>query len=162
MSAGGDDAALIHNHDACDKVEECSIQNMADDEHRPVFGKFLEHRVNDFFALRIHCRSRFIQNQNCRVSENRTGQCNTLALTAGKLSTLVTDHRVKAVRQLTNEPGSLGLVGGIQHHFASGRRVSVSNVFKNRVVKQQRVLRHKPHLAPQIVRTQFANVHAID
>ena len=161
MTAGCQNSALVHDNNSCYEIQKRAIQDVTDDEDCTILRKALQDRVNHFFALRIHSRRGFIQNQNWWVSQDRSSECNTLTLATRELAAFVAYDRVKAVRQLSDKAGRLSLLRCRLNHFSSCGSVSVTNVFEDGVIEQQCFLRHKSNLAAQVACSEFSDIDSI-
>src|SRR5689334_13129492 len=106
-----------------------------DDKRRAPSSQRTQPILNHRFTLTIKTRSRFIQNQQPRISQNRPRDRNALTLTTRQLHSALTDNRV--VLQL--KPFDELFTMSDATHFLNliNRRVRIGerNVFGNRPVE---------------------------
>ena len=72
--------ARVHHENMGHTIQEARSHRRRDDERRTIASATQQRLVNALFALRINCRSRFIQYQNGWVAQQGSGQRNTLSL----------------------------------------------------------------------------------
>src|SRR6202142_4745214 len=80
--------------------------------------------LNDPFALIVERRGRLIQNENAGICDERPRNRDTLALAARKFGPTFFDHRVVALRQLSDEFVSTSDSSRLHHHYPRKRRAA--------------------------------------
>ena len=104
-----DPVAVLHRGDALRDDELCRIRDL------------LPERLADLCVCRrVHGTGRVIQNQNLRLLQERSGDAESLLLTAGDVGSALADHRVVAVRHLLDELRGAGQVAGAPAFPVSG------------------------------------------
>ena len=94
MRAALDDAALLE-HDDLRRFTHC-LQVMRDEDGRPSGHQTPQRRQNSLAAGGIETSSRFVQDQDWRVTDHGAGDGDSLALTTGEAgSSLADDLRVQ-------------------------------------------------------------------
>ena len=76
---------------------------MRDDDAGAPTHQHLECLLDEAFRLRIKCRGRLVEDQNRRVGEERTRDCDTLAFATRQLDATLADQRVVAFGQRADE-----------------------------------------------------------
>src|SRR5207237_6634522 len=81
---------------------------VSNDERRATTPQRLQPVLNQRFALAVEARSRFIENQNFRLSQNRSRDGDALPLPAGKLDPALADDRVVFLLKAFDELFAVG------------------------------------------------------
>ena len=110
MRALGDDAALVHHHDAVGL--EHGGQAVGDDQRGATRHQPFQCLLHAVFALCIQRAGGLIQQQDRRILQQRAGNRHTLLLATGKTGTALTQLAVIALRQRAQE--SIGLGGDVK------------------------------------------------
>ena len=99
--------AVLDNLSRVDDIDVIGFKDrrepMCDDKRRTADHKVIECCLHDLLALRIECRSRFVENQDTRIFENRTRDRDALPLSPRQIQPALTDSRVIALRELVNK-----------------------------------------------------------
>ncbi len=144
MRAALDDAALIENEDPVRMSH--GGKPMRDDDAGAPMHQSLERFVHEAFTFAVECRSGFIEQQDSRVRQNRTGDGDALTLTPGKFHAARTHHGFHAFGQTLDELRRIRQSAGLVNLILSGASFSVADIFADRATKQQNLLRHDRHL----------------
>ena len=109
----------------------------------------------------VERRSRFVEDQDARVDQQRARDADPLAFAPGKRLTAFTDQRVVSVGQLHNE--LVGASGLRRADDLVSRRIgaAVGNVLGDRSIKQERVLKDDPHVAAILFDLVAADVDSV-
>ena len=111
-------------------------------------------------VLHIQARRRLVQQHDRRVFEQCTGDRDALALTAGQLGAVLSDHGVVALRHTVHELVAVGGTRGRKHFLIGGVTTPEADVSHHRVVKEQHVLEHNGVVAQQHLGIHARNIHA--
>src|SRR6185369_2245548 len=87
--------------------------------------------LNHRFTLTIKTRSRFIENQQPRISQNRPRDCNALTLTTRQLHAALTDNRVVLQLKPLNELFTMSDATHFLYLIDRRVRIGERNVFRN-------------------------------
>src|SRR5439155_24386999 len=97
--------------------------------------------VLDFrLALRVQARGGFVQNQNARIRQDRTGDGDALALAAGELDAALAHDRVVLFLHGLDELVAVGDPGHPADLLQGRVRPCVANIFSDRAVEEKVVL----------------------
>ncbi len=107
-------------------------------------ARSLERDLDLLFRFRVESGSRFVEQENRRVLQQRAGDGKALLLSAGEQATLVADDGLVAFRLRHDELVRVSGLGGGINLLRRGIEPAELNVFEDRVVKQERVLRTNP------------------
>ena len=88
------------------------------------------------FTGGVEHRGGFIQNKDGRVFKQGTGQCDALALAAGKLKALVADDSFLGLGQLADKFVRVGSGRSLLDLFGARHGAAIGNVVRDRAVKQ--------------------------
>mmetsp|Transcript_13766 Transcript_13766/g.33854 ORF Transcript_13766/g.33854 Transcript_13766/m.33854 type:complete len:306 (-) Transcript_13766:3780-4697(-) len=99
-------------------------------------------------AARVQRRGGLIQQQHLGVLDDRARDGDALLLAAAELDAALPHARVHPLRQLGDEVGRVGRARRRLHLLQAGTRRAVRDVVRDGARKQQRLLRHQPHLLP--------------
>ena len=110
-----------------------------------VLERFLHQRL----GLAVEGRRRLVEHQNRRVSENGTGDGHALALAARKLNAALAHHGVKATGQAVDKLSRVGQARSLANLLVGSVGAAVGDIFADRAVEQQRLLRHVGNLTAQ-------------
>ena len=125
--------------------------------HQPI-----ERVLDDRFVLGIHCRERFIQNQDRRVSQDRPGDGNALALPAGKPDAPLADYGVISLGQQRDKLVGVGRAAGRFECFGRGVGLADPKVIRDRAVKKISILIDDRDLAADIFKAQVFKIMTPD
>ena len=107
-------------------------------------------------------RGGFVEDQDGRVFEKRSGDGDALALASGELCAAISDYRFVAVGKRFDEFAREGRFGG----FADARGVNVvfavGDVFRYRVVEEKCLLRDEADFVSQRCEREIADIGAVD
>src|SRR6185436_2563780 len=160
VRADRDDPSVIEHDDPIRFQHRC--ESMRDDDRRPVLHQLFQRLLHIALALRVERAGCFVEQQDRRVSQQRAGDGDALALAAGQSRAALAQERVIAFGQLTNERVS---AGGARRGFDLGvacARPSVANVLARARAEQHRLLRHQADTLTQVFGPRFRDVDAVD
>ena len=119
--------------------------------------------MNETFALGINLAGSLVQHQEGRISEHRTGQRDTLALSSRESTTAFPDNRLITVGQLLfDESIRMRASSRCDDCIVRSLRRTVTNVVQNRVIEELRLLSHETHALTPIMRTQAAQIDVVN
>ena len=162
MSADSCHASRVHDDDASYQIKERVIDHMGNYKNRTATDKLLENFVNDVLTLRVERGCRFIQNENRRISQNRSSQSDALALPARKLLAFFADLSAEAAWKMRHERNHVSPLRGFFDLFPRRVGFAVANVLGNRIVEELRFLSDDSNLAAEIVAPNLTHVDAVD
>ena len=136
---------------------------MGDDDGRSVANELFQHLVDQLLALQVDLARGLVEDQQGRIAQDRPGQGNSLPLPTGKEAAAWADDGLVAPLELgLDELMGVGLVGGLDHFVAGRMRRAVADVVQDRVVEEQRFLRHQADLRTNVRQPHVAQVDAVD
>ena len=135
---------------------------MSDNEGRPPHHQPVQRRLHNLLAFGIEGRSRLVQDQNPRILENRPGNGDTLALSAGKVQPPLADLRVVALGKRHDKIVSVSVLRRLHNFFFRGVEAAVADILPHRRGKKHRLLRHDADLSPQRLHCHRAHVITVD
>ena len=122
----------------------------------------MERGTDQLVRLGIDGAGRIVENQNLRLLQQRTGDAQALALSAGHIGTALLDVRVVLIGEFLNESIGLRELRGMANLFIGGVRVAPPEVFGNSAGEQHVLLQHHGHLIAQRLEIVVAYIHAAD
>ena len=130
---------------------------MGDDNHRTTSLDPIQTALN---LLRRHsikrCR-RFVQENDRRILQEHTRNCDTLLLTARKRSGLTAETRRERHDFIIDERTA----SRILHLLTSRRRTTVTDILLNRTVENMILLQHKTDVISQVARVPLPQIHTV-
>ena len=135
---------------------------MRDHECGAALHQIREPLLDQRFRLGIQTRSRFVQNQDARIGKDGPRNRNTLALSAGKLHSALSDNRVVFVGKSLGELIDPGNAASAQDVGFARIRARESDILANGAVKKERFLQHNSESGAVGVEGHAAEVDAID
>ena len=144
MRADRRDAAIVDHDDAGSDFQR--IQAVGDDESRAVLHELAKSLMDQRFTFDVGLAGEFVQNQDLGIPENRPRQREALFLAAGQFGPCLTDTGLVALCELADEVMGIGPLSGFFDIFALGPAIAVGDVVVDRIVEQDRVLRHQANL----------------
>ena len=122
----------------------------------------MECGADQLVRLGVDGAGRIVENQNLRLLQQRTGDAQALALSAGHIGAALLDVRVVLIGEFLNESIGLRELRGMANLFIGGVRVAPAQVFGNSAGEQHVLLQHHGHLIAQRLNVIVAHVHAAD
>ena len=156
MRALFDDGAFIQHQDAIG-IDHAG-KPVGKDQCGAPTHQSVERLLDDRFVLGIHRRQRFVENQDRCISQNRSGDCNTLSLTAREPDTAFANHRVVALGQQRNKLMRVGRAAGLLEFLSCGIGTADPQVVGDRAMKKIGILVHHRDLVTDISKTQAFKV----
>ena len=101
VEAALDDLAALDHQNGVGMHD--GVQAMGDHDGGAVLAEMVDRLLHGFFGFRIERSSRFIEQDDRRVLDQRAGDRNALALAAGELQAVLADRRVVALREIGDE-----------------------------------------------------------
>ena len=98
-------------------------ESMGDDQHGSTRANLTHIVLNDFFRLVIEGTRGLVKNQDTRIGDERPGDGDALALSAGQSGAVLAHHGVVALRQLTNKFVGTGQLGGLHDALNAERGI---------------------------------------
>ena len=125
MSARLDNLALLHEVDLVALLY--TAETVRDRDRGTTLGRSIQRVLNDSFTVAVEGRGGFIKEQNSGVTEQSTGDGDTLLLTAAELATLATNLSIETtVMMIRVERGTVG------RNTNSGKELMNSRMFASR------------------------------
>src|ERR1700691_6711656 len=118
--------------------------------------------LNDPFALIVERRGRLVQNENAGICDERPRNRDTLALAARKIDPTFFDHRVVALRQLSDEFVCTSESSRLHHHYTRHSGVAKRYVLVDGTVEKKVLLQHDPDLSSQPARIGRGKFYPIE
>jgi hypothetical protein len=131
-------------------------------ERGPALHEPPQRLLDEDLALGVQRAGRLVEQQDRRVAQDRPGEGDPLALSAGQLHAALADHGVEAVRQRVGELRDVRRLGRAADLGVGGVRPGERDVLPQRAVEHRRVLRHVRDQAAQVGLAQPADVLAAD
>ena len=156
MGALFDDGAFIQHQDAIG-IDHAG-KPVGKDQCGAPTHQSVERLLDDRFVLGIHRRQRFVEDQDRRISQNRSGDCNTLSLTAREPDTAFANHRVVALGQQRNKLMRVGRAAGLFEFLGCGIGLADLQVVGDRAMKKIGIQVHHRDLVTDISKTQAFKV----
>ena len=125
MSARLDNLALLHEVDLVALLN--SAETVRDRDRGTTLGRSIQRVLNDSFTVAVEGRSGFIKEQNSGVTEQSTGDGDTLLLTAAELAALATGLSIETTVMMIRVERRT--VGG---NTNSGKELMNSRMFASR------------------------------
>ena len=147
MLALGDNSAVIHYNYHIGGND--STESVGNYETGPVPHNFLDGPVNFGFAVGINLTGGLIENQNCRVLQNRSGYNNSLQLSAAKARTLLADYCIITIWQWKNKFVRKRTPGRSNYFFSGCAGLTIRNICRYSIIKRHYILRNHSNLASQ-------------
>jgi len=122
---------------------------MRDDQARPSLHDHVECGLDRGFVVGVERTGRFVEDQDARVLEEHSSDRETLALAAGELVAAFADDGLVAVRQRRDEVVNVGRGRDLGELFVGCVRLGVSQIRRDGVVEEVRLLRDDPDVASQ-------------
>ena len=129
MSACFEDSAIAEYHDQIGMHD--GAQPMRDHEGGSPSHQFGETLLDLLLTFSVEIAGSFIENENSRISQDRTCDGKSLALPARKLEATFADHGIESVRERLDEIIRGGQFGGTKNLLIGGAATSVSDVGSN-------------------------------
>ena len=117
--------------------------------HGAALGESFERNLNLLFALGIEGGSRFVEQENRRILEQRARNGETLLLSAGEKAAFVADDRVVTLRLSHDEVMRVGGLGGGVDFFLTRIEPAELDVTEDAIVKEKGILRNESYLFTQ-------------
>jgi len=106
---------LVILHDENDIRMSNSAESMCDDDRCSTQCRFVQRFLHNAFTLNIQRRSRFIKQQQARLSNQRFSNCNALSLFIEKLKILQVARRIQIFKQREHKVQSVDLITSFMH-----------------------------------------------
>ena len=135
---------------------------MGDDQRAAVAHEVVEGGLHHALGLGVERRGGLVQDQHRGVAVERAGDRQALALAAGQAGAFLAQHLVITLRQLGDEVGGKGGLGGGAHAGGVGIGVGVGDIGRDGVVEQHHVLAHHRQLLTVIVQAVVGDGGAVE
>ena len=119
-------------------------KTVRDGDHAAPLPHFQQAVLNVAFGLRIKRRGRLVQYQDRRVLEQGPRDADPLLFAARQFQPALADLRLIAIRQRHHEIMDFRRLRRRFHFRPAGIRVAIGDVVIDRIVEQDRILRHDP------------------
>ena len=160
VRAGFSHATLIEHADLIGPGD--GGKTMGDDEHGAAFLETVERDLHMALAGRVERAGGFIEQEDRRILEKRTGDGDALAFAARKRLTPFTDHRIKTLRQSGDELNGAGRLRGGFDIGVAGADLPKGDIGAHRIVEQHDILADDGDRIAQGRERYAGDIHAID
>ena len=152
-------AAIFQQHDGISRTH--GTEAVRNDPHgrAALVDNRRDRLVDQQLRRRVQRRRRLVQQQDTRLTHQRTCNRNALPLSATQLTR--PNHRVKALRQRPHKLEAVRRTSRSLNLLTRRMRRAVANVERDRALEQHRLLRHDAHDGTQRFRRVRANIAAI-
>ena len=113
-------------------------------------------------GMAVEGARRLVEDQDSRIAQDRAGDCDALALTAGETHAALSDFRVVTARERAHEVVDVGLARRAADFVVGRIEPSVADVLQNRRAKQLGILGNDRDRAAQIREAHRRDVDAVD
>ena len=137
-------------------------QAVGDDEGGTADHELVERILHDLFALRIERGSRFVKDEDLRILQDRSCDGDALALTAGEDESAIADLGIDAARQAMDEFLCIRSPNGIPDLFIRRIQTAIENIFFDRGIEEECILRHKADVVTKRADCHISDVDAVD
>ncbi len=152
------DGALVQHQNAI-SIDHAG-QAMGKDQRSAPLHQPIERILDDGLVLGIHCRERFIQNQNRGIAQNSPSNGDPLALPARQANASFTDNGVVALGQKSNKLMGVGGTTGRLKIIQHGIGLTHPKVIRHRAMKKISILIDHRDLRADIIKTEIFQIVA--
>ena len=142
-----DDAAVLHHQDHVGIAD--GGQPVCDHEAGAITAQPCHRLLHQQLGPGVDRAGRLVQDQQCRIGQERPSDGEQLLLTGGDVAAFLVDHRVITVGQRVHEAIDVGGLGCGVDLFLGCVRAPVGDVVPDGSVEQPGVLQHHPDLGAQ-------------
>src|SRR5215467_685146 len=135
---------------------------MGDNEGSTTAGSVKYGAINREFSFRIKGRSRFIENQNLRVTYQSSRDGNALFLTTRKPDTSFAHRCLVRLRQLNDEFIDASFHSGLADCLVTRSEISKSDVVLHASREQEDVLKNNPNPFSERIDCKVPNIAVVD
>ena len=160
MSALLDDVAVFHDEDQVRIAD--GGEPVGDDEAGPSFHQVIHGFLDKHLCPCIHGAGCFIEDQDLRIRQDRTGNRKKLFLSLGYVAGLLIQLHLVSARQGLYKPVDVGRLCRPDHVFVRSVKLSVPDVFHDGAVEKPRVLQHHAEHFPKFAPVEIPDVMAVD
>jgi len=134
-------------HDENDIRMSNSAESMCDDDRCSTQCRFIQRFLHNAFILNIQRRSRFIKQQQARLSNQCFSNCNALSLFIEKLKILQVARRIQIFEQWKYKVQSVDLTTSFMHFLFKRFILQINyDVLVNKIKIQRQFLLHQKHV----------------
>ena len=134
-------SAIVKNEDLI-RVYNCT-EAVGDHNNRLAFHQFGNRLLNQNFILRVKGCCCFVKQNNGRIFQQGAGDGNTLALTTGKRTAILTEDRLIPVRHLPDKFITIGGFGSSNYLIVCCVWIAKTDIIHNRIIEQGHILEHE-------------------
>src|SRR5579863_3537508 len=134
---------------------------MGDDDHRSPACNCAHVLLNDPLAFIVERGGGLIKDEYARIGREGAGDCNALALSAGKIGAALLKDRIVTLRQKRDKFVRPRKSGGVDHQGSGHRRIAERNVLMDGAIEKNVVLQDKSNLTAQPSRIELSDVHSV-
>ena len=132
---------------------------MRDHEHRLVFAKCRESRLDQRLVFGVGKRRRLVENHNWGVFQNGTRKRDALTLSPGKVHASFSYHGVHAIGELGNDVIALGRMKSREHLGITRIGAAGTHVISQASLEQSIVLEHERNGTHQFLGRNASHIH---
>ena len=159
MRATLDDSALVKNHNNVGILN--GGKSVGDNEYRSALHKTVHTCGNYRFGSGVYARRCFVKNQNGRVCNRRTGNCDKLSLSLRKTCTVGGEHRVISLRQMADKVICVYKLCRRNYFFVRCIESAVTDVICNRTREQMCFLKHHAERTAEVCFLYLVDIDAV-
>ena len=160
MRTFANNTTLVDHHDAIRQAKRGPA--MRHKNRRPAFHDRAQRVVNQFFGCRVNRRGGVIEYENARVSQDGSGQCNSLTLTTRDCHAPLPHHGVVPLRQRVDKGMHTRYPSCCLNFLLRCIRSCVCNVGSHGVREEEGFLERDADLMSQRVERHITYVNTID
>ena len=159
MRTVSNDGAMVEEEDAFSVAE--GAEAVGNNKGGASGRDLSEFALDVTLALGIKGSGCLIKDENGGVFNESTSDGNALPLTAGEGATALAYFGVEPVREIAEERGDRGGIGGSSDGVICGTRTSEGNIITNSSGEEESLLPDKSETRAQVTREHIAYVHSV-
>src|ERR1700758_3622635 len=117
-------------------------ETVRDDNDSAAFGDPQQIGIDDRLAFGVERARRLIEDQDARITDQRAGDRQSLALTAGQIGGALLDSSFIAARQMFNELLGAGQTRSVDNFLKGRVRLCCSDRLADRAAEEEVILQH--------------------
>ena len=134
---------------------------MRDDEDGASLHEFVHTLLYEFFSAGVDRTRRFVENEDGRIGNCGTRDCDKLALTLREVFAVACEHRIVAVGQVADEIVRICEFCGVFDFLVGCVEFAEPDIVGNRPRKEVRILQNHSHRTTQIVLFDLGDIDIV-
>ena len=134
---------------------------MGDDEACAAFHQVIHSFLYQDFCPGVNGTGRFIEDQDFRISQDRSGDGQELLLSLGDVACLLIEFHIVASGQRLDKPMYMSRLCRLDHFLIRGVKPPVADVLHDRTVEEPGVLEHHTEHLPQLAPVEIFYIVSI-